>query len=270
MAEVKQKKEKSQARKIIEWVGTGVLTLLVAVIVFFNVVGMVTRKDNYDVPNYFGIQTLVVLTDSMVPSEEGDKGYEVGSTVIVQKVDPSTIKVGDDLTFMWNVNGRLTPMTHRCSDIQTATDASGNITYTFTCHGINKKSEFCKIGDVYGDCTDQLQVFNQDVLLGKVIGKSAFLGFFYNFVSSWWGLLIMLLIPALYLIITSVIDIVKAPDEDKKVLVEGKEEKKDKNSSFDDEERARLKQEMLNQMIEEKMQAKLKEKQEKENQEKQE
>ena len=78
-----------------------------------------------------------------------------------------------------------------------------------------------------------------------------------------WGLLILLLIPALYLIVTSVIDIVKAAgdDDDDKVVAEASESPggNEALSKLSKEDIERLKQDMLNEMIEEKQKAKEKE-----------
>ena len=113
--------------------------------------------------------------------------------------------------------------------------------------GINKNSTQCN-----GDCTYQTQTFNENEVLGKVVGHSIVIGAVFNFMTTPWGLLILLLIPAIYLIITSVIDIVKAAkDDDETPALEGggNNGALDKLSKEDIE---RLKQDMLNEMIEEK------------------
>ncbi|MBQ2204289.1 MAG: hypothetical protein II411_00165, partial [Lachnospiraceae bacterium] len=86
---VKEKKPKSKLRKTLEWVFTG---LFAALLVFFagvNIYGQISAKDNFNVPSYFGYSILVVQTDSMEPE------YKVNSTVIVQKVDFSEIKIDE-------------------------------------------------------------------------------------------------------------------------------------------------------------------------------
>lgn len=246
----REKKPKSKVRRILEWVFTGIFLAAFAFFGVMFIVGQVTKKENHNVPNYGGMQILDVLTDSMEPK------YKVNSVVFVKKVDVSTLKVGDDVTFIWNVQGQQMPMTHRLSDIKTP-EETGTGYYLFTAHGINTNSNQCN-----GDCTYQTQQFDETKILGKVVGHSVVIGAVFNFMTKPWGLLILLLIPALYLIVTSVIDIVKAAgDDDDKVVAEASESPggNEALSKLSKEDIERLKQDMLNEMIEEKQKAKEKE-----------
>lgn len=256
--EKKEKKPKSKARRIIEWILTGIF---VAVFGFFSamqIIAISTKGQNHNVPLYGNMQVLQILTDSMEPK------YKVNGVVFVEKVDPAELKVGDDVTFMWTVRGMLIPMTHQLSEIKTPAETENNH-YQFVAHGINTESKQCA-GDINGtataDCTDQTQEFNETVLLGKVVGYSAAIGFAFSIMTEWWGLLVLLLIPALYLIITSVIDIVKAAkldDEPATATPNGDgtaPNPDDKLSNLSEEDRKRLKEELLNQMMEEKMKGK--------------
>jgi hypothetical protein len=191
--------------------------------------------------------------------------YKINGVVFVKKVDASELKVGDDVTFMWNVQGQTIPMTHRLTEIIEPETPEGK--YKFVAHGINTASRQCA-GDVHGtataDCTYQTQEFDETKLLGKVVGYSIVVGTIFNFMTTPWGLLVLLLIPALYLIITSVIDIVKAAKTDDEVVTEGgptgerdnPENKDDNLSHLSEEDRKRLKEELLNEMMEEKMKGK--------------
>ena len=85
--EKKDKKQKSKFRKILDWVITGVFGTLIAVSAGFLIYSKI-GGDGF-IGNYMFPQ---VLTDSM-----GDV-YPVGSVLIVEKVDPADIKVGDKLT----------------------------------------------------------------------------------------------------------------------------------------------------------------------------
>lgn len=257
------KKPKSKARKIVEWVLTGIFLAFFGFFAVMTIVAQTTKNKNFGVPNYAGYQVLVILTDSMEPK------YKVDSAVIVKKVDPGSLEIGDDVTFMWDVfgNGEKVPMTHRLTEIHSYLEADGSTHYNFVAHGINTASKQCA-GDIHGtetaDCTNQSQSFNENILLGKVVGHSLVVGKVFNFMTTPWGLLIMLLIPAMYLVVSSVIDIVKAykdDDEPKKVaaegdVIDGDAPKESENNTLDNmskEDKERLKKELLNQMIEEKM-----------------
>ena len=257
----REKKPKSKARKIVEWVLTGLFILVFGFFGVMTIIAQATKGQNYGVPNYGGYQVMVILTDSMEPK------YKVDSAVIVKKVKPSTLKEGDDVTFMWDIygNGDLMPMTHRLTEINSYVEADGSTHYNFVAHGINTESKQCA-GDIHGtetaDCTNQHQSFNENLLLGKVVGHSMVLGGVFNFMTTPWGLLILLLIPAMYLIVSSGIDIVKATkskeEEEEKLATEGANsggdnphDSENKLSQLSDEDKERLKKELLNQMLEE-------------------
>ena len=80
-------------------------------------------------------------------------------------------------------------------------------------------------------------------MLGKVQFGSTFLGIVYKGVTSVWGLLILILLPSGYLIITSILDIVKGlkeDDEDTKQKVESTD-----GLQLSNEDKERLKSELL-------------------------
>ena len=247
----KNKKPKSKARKIIEWILTGLFAVIFVFFGVMTIVGQVTKKDNFNVPRYGDYQVLEVLTDSMSPK------YKVKSAVFVKKIKYEKFAVGDDITFMWRINSSVgeMPMTHQLLEIQTP-EETGTGHYRFVAHGINKNSKQCN-----GDCTGQTQVFDETKVLGKVVGHAVVIGAVFNFMTKPIGLLLLLLIPALYLIATSVIDIVMAvkDDEDDKVVIEGatsEVKEDDPLKGLSKEDIARLKEEMLNEMIEEKQKEK--------------
>lgn len=248
--EIEKKTKKSGIRKIIDIISTVLVGLVVAFAIVFQVTSIVTRNDNYGVANFFGYQTLVVAADSMEPD------YMVGTGLIVQKVDPSEIKVGDDLTF-FDDGGTNYVMTHRCIEIRSTVD-NGETYYTFICHGINTESEFCKDSDgVKGDCTWQKQAVEQKYLIGKVIANNDALGGFYTFLTSIWGLIVLILIPGLFLIISSIVDVVRSAKQGDSPALESSAGSID-ISKLSKEDRDRLKQELLDEIVNEKTTSKSK------------
>ena len=270
------KKQKSKARKIVEWILTGIFLVLFAVVGIAQIDGMVHKKDHYNQNIRFGYGTFVVETDSMAPE------YAVKSAIITYLDDADKIykdfENGEtvDLTF-YNVyavsNEYTTPLenpelkkriiaddpddypivTHRVREIHVNENVKkGQGRYTFITSGINTRSTNLGWTEGQGDIViDQYQAFTEKEILGRVVVRSAFLGGVFGFVSSIWGLLILLLIPAFYLIITSVIDIFKAykePDE-------ASEAEKENNTSdkgvlnLSEEDKKRLKEELLEEML---------------------
>lgn len=285
------KKPKSKARKIIEWVLTGIFVALFGVFAVGQVTGMVHKKDNYGQTLMYGYGGFLIKTNSMEPV------YPVNTAIITYKASPEDIvKKFDnneivDITFIGQYfqnnstydysdyrpgnisyggidyklegnepvfpSGELsyTPITHRLIDYHIDEGRElGKGKYTFVVAGINTGGELSKEG--------QYQLLTENELLGIVKVNSKVVGGFFRFITTPWGLLIFLLIPAFYLVVTSVLDIFKAmkePEEGEKP-VEGKENveapKQDSGGSSNNaleglsqEDKERLKREMLEQMM---------------------
>lgn len=253
--EKKDKKPKSKAKKVIDWVITGVLATFIVGIAVIQIVNKTSGSQNL-----FGSMYQKVLTDSMEPV------YKVDDVIVVKDADPADIKEkfdegkNVDVSFKWNVSKYcaallndnsqyVVSMTHRLveviySDVADTDPITGETYhYTFKAHGINTESNFCKVGEKYGDCTNQYQLFHEGSLIGKVERKS----YFMTFATSTWGLLVLILIPCLYLITVSVIDICKALDKREEESENG--QNKDPLAGLSEKDKKRLKKQMLNDLL---------------------
>ena len=249
----KNGKPKSKTRKIIEWVLTGIFA---AAIVGVGVLQIINRTSKNQ--SVFGAQFQKVLTDSMSPT------YKVNDIIFIEtKVDPADLKArvdagkNVDVSFKWMVEGQEVSMTHRLQSAEFYVEPqrdpiTGEVyQYTFVAHGINKTSEWCKGASGYQDCTTQTQVFHEGSIIGRVVRKS----YFMTFATSIWGLLVLLLVPCMYLIISSVFDICRALDDKEEVPVDGQivgeaGEKKDPLAGLSEKEKQKLKEQMLKEMLE--------------------
>ncbi len=268
----KERKPKSKKRKIIEWSITGLFLALICTVAGFRIYQVATGNTSV-----FGTQYPVVLTDSM------ETDYMVGDVLLVKNAKPEEIKEAFDkgeqidLTFKWNIGTYSKPniqlMTHRIVDVIYFEDANENFNYnytwngdtysfdnkgyhyTFVTHGINKNSTQTKEGE---DLTKQLQFSQEEQLVGKVAGKSQFLRVMNQIFTSVWTLVLLILIPGLYIVITSVIELFSAleDDDDGKLIKEGGSDKPSVSSSGDDplkdlsqKDRERLKKEMLEELM---------------------
>ena len=268
----REKKPKSKARKIIEWIFTGIFLALFAVVGIAQIDGLVNKNKHYDQQLRFGFATFVVKTASMEPEymvdtaiitylDDVDKIYEdytKGETIDVTFYHCYTAETPytkpethTELTMRTERKPDEYPIiTHRVMEIHVNPAlAKGDGKYTFIVAGINNSvaSATDNQGRVY-----QYQVFTEKELLGRVVLGSPFLGAVFGFVSSIWGLLILLLIPSFYLIITSVIDIFKAykePDEEAKATEGGPAPLANDLSNLSEEDRKRLKEELLQEML---------------------
>ena len=292
--EKKVKKPKTKARKIIEWVLTGIFGVLFLILGVGQIDGMVHKNDHHGQMLKFGYGTFVVQTDSMEKDVENKKVYGVKSALITHLDDPEKIykdyQNGKtiDLTFYYDqlcyneasasqynqpqncpeLTNRTSPaqypiITHRLREMYKNPDENvkkGQGKYIFIVSGINPYSTNLGSNGTDPITINQYQVFNEKYLLGRVAIGSAFLGGVFGFVSSVWGLLILLLIPAFYLIITSVIDIFKAYKEpEEETSSSSKEENKSGSTSsnkgsieLSEEDKKRLKEELLQEMLDKK------------------
>lgn len=285
--EKKEKKPKSKVRKILEWVGTGIFA---ALIVFTAVILFTTKiqRKNSSNPNapakignlYFPV---LVLTGSMEPD------YPVNSALFIAQVDcnavynefinsyndeTDTYTARIDLTFddcytkrldeevyvttlfeKDYYSGRTTmdnlmhTMTHRVFYIHVdETKAYGEGRYHFYVNGINKSA--------VAGAESQYQVFTENQLYGRVTGCSKFVGAIFTFAESPWGLIILLVIPSLYMIISSVIDVARAYKDDDEPVTENANTTNKKTSNADplaglsEKDKKRLKEEMLEDIME--------------------
>jgi len=268
-------KKKSKVKKICNWIIAGLFGSLLVTLAIFNLVNKFTG-DGF----VFGSQYPMVLTDSMEPE------YMVGDVLVINKIKnyddlieqyrfgddgienseddassvilPGTTTLTEgakiDLTFYYDItgSGKEYSVTHRLSQVIIRDDVEvGNGKYIFTTHGINTNSEQCSPNG--GDCTGQTQTFDETKVIGKVKEVNGFLTIVYTAFTSTWGLLILILIPATYLIITSVIDFVKSMSEKE----ESPSSTGNTNQSKDNllqqlspEDLERLKKELLNELLE--------------------
>ncbi len=266
----REKKPKSKARRIIEWVGFGIIAAIFAFAMVAQVDAMIHKDENWGQQLRFGVGSFVVETNSMEPD------YKVDSAIITYKKSPEeiyaqyTTKPDEpiDITFSYQNYASFKPtdttltvqtnlsvpsdlyahaMTHRLREIAVDnTKAVGQGHYIFVVAGINPESSWA---------LNQYQVFDERYLLGVVVMNSNALGQVFKFIASPWGLFGLLLIPAFYLVISSTIDIfrtLKEPDEETASSGTGG----GTVSQIADSDRERLKQEMLMQMLEEKRKAK--------------
>ena len=263
--EKRVKKPKSKARKIVEWILTGIFLALFAFVMAGQIDGMVHKKDHYNQQIRFGYGTFMVKTDSMKPV------YGIDTALITYNEDPEKIlkrfEKGEtvDITFVHvpiASNDYTQPennpeLTVREIHVNKQVE-KGQGRYTFITAGINTKSEW--MGWKEGDpemVINQYQAITEKELLGRVVVNSPVLGGVFSFVSSVFGLLILLLIPAFYLVITSVIDIFKAykdPEEAKEGAASG-----NNNGggpvTLSDADKKRLKEQLLEEMINKKKEA---------------
>ena len=265
--EKKEKKPQRKARKIIEWVLTGLFLVIFAVAGIAQIDGLVNKNKHYGQQIRFGYATFVVKTESMEPKymvdsaiitylDDVDKIYDMfnkGETVDVTFYDVYTAETEytkpiDHPELTMRTNPADYPIiTHRVREIHVNPALNkGEGKYTFIVSGIN--TGFAAATNAQGEIY-QYQAFTEKELLGRVVVGSAFLGAVFGFISSIWGLLILLLIPSFYLIIASVIDIFKAYKEPDEVPATANGAPSSSSGELSEEDKKRLKEELLQEMM---------------------
>lgn len=253
----KPKKKKSLGRRIFEYVFTGIFGAIAVFIVVGMINGEVHKSENYGQSIRFGFGSFIILTNSMEPEIPKDsaiityqenvddiyKTFHAGGVfdITFANVDAGVTFIPDTPEYRDGqrvVTNRI--MTHRLMEMHVQENVEyGKGKYIFVTAGINDQGEQSKKG--------QYQIFTEHEYLGTVKVTNAFLGRVFNFIVSPVGLIIMLLVPAAYLIIVSSIDIYKAmkqSEEENAVAAN----QTGKLSTVSEKDRERLKKELLEEM----------------------
>lgn len=191
------KKKMSLTSKIF----TGVLSAVIFLLLAFQLIGFISSKNNYNVPNYFGYQTMVVLTDSMEPT------LDVKEAIFVKKVSLDSIKAstsyetkdGDIISFYKPTERKV--ITHRVVEVITNDDGS----IDFYAIGDNLQADTCPVGGC-DPIRNRDFVKGKDVL-GVVVGQSKPFGFVYSALSNPFVILGVVILPLLFVFASSIKDI---------------------------------------------------------------
>ncbi len=178
----------NRATKIASRIGTVLLCLVLAVAVIFLVFQVFASKGR-SLPG--GYRPLIVLSGSMEPA------MPVGSAVLTKRVSPTSVGVGDIITF--------------------AQVRSAGTTRLFVTHRVVRVIEdegqlsFVTKGDA-NNTNDQTAV-SGDRLIGRVVLVMPLVGHLTEFVRSPIGLILMVLLPGAILIAWGGLRFDKAPQE---------------------------------------------------------
>lgn len=287
----KKKKEKSKLRKILEGIGIGIFVAAIGACAFVMIYSRFGKnKDNKYAPTKIGNLYLpvYVVSDSMEPS------IPKNSMIFIKSVSPESIynsyksaiekgkEIKIDLTFDDNYmpGAYLGPASYSEEAKQALLDNGKQIgsrtTYTNPMRTMTHRLFFMEVNEnvelgkgryrfyvagtnvsKYASQQDQFQLFTEAELYGKVIGKSVILGGFYWFATTSWGLIVLILIPTLYMIISSVLDLFRKEEakESEQIIENAKKQVEGDSTSIDslsDKEKEKLKKQLLEKMMEEK------------------
>ena len=154
-----------------------ILNIVITVfIVLFLIVVCLQRFSNNRI-SFFNYRMFTVVSGSMEPN------YKIGDVLISKTVEPSKIKVGDDLSYLGRTGDfKDKVVTHRVVDIYQ--DDKGE--YLFKTKGSANMLED--------------PIVYEDQLYGVVVHKSVILSFMYKIVGTTTGMFIFIIIPIFYII----------------------------------------------------------------------
>ncbi len=169
--------------KIISYTIIIILMLIASFFIFYVISGKLAEREGKTPP--FGLYT--IISPSMTPN------INVYDVVFVKKVDTSTLKVNDVITF-YSTNAFFggTPITHRIVEVL-------NVPETGIMYRVK--------GDANEDA-DQEKVLPENVI-GKVMFKIPQLGKLQFFLASKTGWLVAILIPAIIILIYDIYKLIK-------------------------------------------------------------
>jgi len=212
------KKKTEAIRNIISWVFT---VLSVGIMIFTIISSTVLNRNDKSI---FGYKAFIVLSDSMSATD-----FSAGDVVVSKSIDPSTLKVGDIITFQSeNSESYGQTVTHKIREI--TRDAEGNPGFI-----------------TYGTTTDTNDetIVSFPFVLGKYLFRIPKLGTFFYFLKTTPGYFICIFIPFMILILIQAIKSINLFRQYKK---EQKEEIDEERQKLADE-RARN-EEMMKQLLE--------------------
>lgn len=176
MKKLKELKEK----KIIKVIMAIIRVLVGIVLVGFIIVVCLQRFSGNKI-SFFDYRMFTVISGSMEPK------YNIGDVLISKEVDPSTIKVGDTISYL-GAKGDFTNKVITHQVVSVGTDEQGK--YLFHAKGLANLVED--------------PVISENQLYGVVIYKSVILSTIYGIVGTNIGFYLFIIIPLIFIIGTEI------------------------------------------------------------------
>lgn len=177
------KVEMSTVKKAASIVISVVMWIIILVAALFAFTTLAT-KDDGSVSSLAGFTPLTVQSESMAPTFDQD------DLIIIKKCGPSTLEVGDIVTFHAIIDNQYALNTHRIISI----------------NEVNGLNSYTTKGD-NNELADQHVIADGDIV-GKYVGKIPYMGKVIGFLSGTWGFLVVIVLPMLLFFIYQVYHLV--------------------------------------------------------------
>ena len=193
--EVSETPRKKTTGEIVSfWVSIGLCVLMLPLLLVNLVLIFKSVIYPNDLPSIFGYKPLIVMSDSMYPQ------IKTNDLIFSKVVEPSTLKVGDVITFREEGGGVVT---HQIHDIKV--DGEGN-TY-FETVGINNFARD-ENGDIIYNTVNGAAILVVDTdpvyydqVEGLYVSRMAGFGGFIYWMQSTWGLIVCIGIPLIAFVV---------------------------------------------------------------------
>ena len=173
----------STVKKAASIVISVVMWIIILVAALFAFTTLAT-KDDGSVSSLAGFTPLTVQSESMAPTFDQD------DLIIIKQCDPSTLEVGDIVTFHAIIDNQYALNTHRIISI----------------NEVNGLNSYTTKGD-NNELADQHVIADGDIV-GKYVGKIPYMGKVIGFLSSTWCFLVVIVLPMLLFFIYQVYHLV--------------------------------------------------------------
>lgn len=204
MKETWKKIKENKALKIIG----NILYILLFIVVILMLIVVILQRASSNTISLGGYRIFTVATGSMVPK------YEVSDVLVSKEIDPSEIKVGDDIVYLGKEGSfKDKVVTHQVISIE---EENGN--YKIITKGIAN--------------IEQDPEITQDQVFGKIVYKVKTLSFIGKMISNIYIFYFVIFIPIALIIFKQIKNIASAHEEDDD---EEKEEGENKENDKGDE-----------------------------------
>ena len=171
---------------------TIVLRVMIWVCLISFIISVCLQRFSNNKISFFNFRMFTVITGSMKPQ------YNIGDVLLAKKVDPKSIKVGDNITYQGTVNSfKDKVVTHQVVRIE---QNSGK--YYFHTKGLANLVED--------------PIVSEDQVYGKVIYKTLIISFVYKIISTNVGFYAFIIVPIMYIIVSEIISTLLEREEKKR------------------------------------------------------
>lgn len=171
-------------------IAKSILNVFIIMFVIGFFISVILQRVSDNKLSFFSYRMFTVISESMVPK------YKINDVLIAKEVEPSKIKVGDDISYTGrkgDLNNKV--VTHQVVGIEKGEDNK----YKFRTRGL---------ANIVED-----PIIDEDQILGKIVYKPWTLSLIYKIIGTNVGFLLFIIIPIMFIIGSEIISILLEKEE---------------------------------------------------------